>query len=47
MDMKKFCEQILNDETIADIPMTFVYRIVSSVFRIINSGECFFYNNID
>lgn len=47
MDMKKFCEIIFDDETIADIPATYVFRIISSVFRIINSGECFFHNNMD
>ena len=44
MDMTKFYDRLLNDETIADIPISFVFRIVLSVFSLINSGECYYEN---
>lgn len=47
MDMEKFCDKILNDETIADIPVDFVFRIVFSVFSILASGECFYSHELD
>lgn len=47
MDMEKFCDQLLNDENIADIPKDFVFRVVFSVFSIISAGECFFGDDFD
>lgn len=47
MDMKKFYKRLLNDETIADIPINFVFRIVLSVFEIIGSGECYYKDDFD
>ena len=47
MDMTKFYDRLLNDETISDIPINFVFRIVLSVLGIINSGECFYRNDIE
>ena len=44
MDMTKFYDRLLNDETISDIPIEFVIRIVLSIFGIINSGECYYEN---
>ena len=47
MDMTKLYERLLNDETISDIPIEFVIRIVLSVFGIINSGECYYKDDIE
>ena len=47
MDMTKFYDRLLNDETISDIPINFVFRIVLSVLGIINSGECFYRDDIE
>ena len=47
MDMTKFYDRLLNDETIADIPINFVFRIVLSVLGIINSGECYYKDDIE
>lgn len=40
MDMKKFCDELMKDEDLKDIPITYVLRVVFSVFKLINSGEC-------
>ena len=42
MDMKKFCDELLEDDSLRDIPLTYVFRIVFSIFRIIESGDCFY-----
>lgn len=44
MDMRKLCEKLFNNDKIKDIPLEHVIRVVSVVFEIINSGECFFEN---
>lgn len=40
MDMRKLCDELMKDEDIKDIPLTFVFRVVFSVFKLINSGKC-------
>lgn len=47
MDMTKFYDRLLNDETISDIPISFVFRIVLSVFSLINSGECYYKDDFE
>ena len=42
MDMKKFCDELIKDESLKDIPLTYVFRVVLSVFAMIESGEFFF-----
>ena len=42
MDMKKFCDELIKDESLKDIPLTYVFRVVLSVFSLIESGEFFF-----
>ena len=44
MDMNKFCDKLIEDENLKDIPLTFVFRVVLSVFSLIESGECFYEN---
>lgn len=44
MNMKKLCDKLIEDETLKDIPLTIVFRVVLSVFALIESGE-FFYEN--
>lgn len=47
MDMEKLYDRLLNDETISDIPIELVIRVVLSVFEIIGSGECFYKNYLE
>lgn len=44
MDMKKLCDELIKDKSLRDIPLTYVFRVVFSVFNLINSGEFFFHN---
>ena len=44
MNVKKLCDKLIEDETLKDIPLTYVFRVVLSVFELINSGE-FYYTN--
>ena len=46
MDMRKFCDALLNDADIKDIPLVYVFRVVVSVFSLINSGE-FYYTDYE
>lgn len=45
MDMEKLCDKLIQDETLKDIPLTYVFRVAVSIFSIIGSGECFFQND--
>ena len=40
MDMDKFYKLITNDEELADIPITYIFKVAIEVFKIISSGEC-------
>lgn len=42
--MRKLCKKLFESEKIENIPLEYVIRVVSLVFEIINSGECFFEN---
>lgn len=44
MDMNKFYEAIMNEQSIRDIPILYVLRVALVVFEIINSGECMYKN---
>ena len=47
MDMRKFCDKLLDDDNIKDIPLSIVFRVVFSIFAIIDSGECFYPGEYD
>lgn len=47
MDVEKLCDKLIEDETLKDIPLTHVLRVVLSVFDLINSGECYYENDCD
>lgn len=40
MDMDKFFELLMNDESINDVPLIYIMQVALAVFEIINSGEC-------
>lgn len=42
--MKKLCKKLFESDEIANIPLEYVIKVVSVVFEIINSGECFYFN---
>lgn len=42
MDVLKLCKKVLENEDIKDIPIIYVYIVVTTVIEIINSGECFY-----
>lgn len=42
--MRKLCKILFESDEITDIPLEHVIKVVSLVFEIINSGECFFEN---
>ena len=47
MDMKKFCDMLIKDESLHDIPITYIFRVAYAVFELINSGNCYFLNEAD
>jgi len=44
MDIKKLCDKIIKDESLKDIPLIDILRVVFSVFDLIGSGEYFYEN---
>ena len=42
MDIKKLCDRLIKDEKLNDIPLTYVFRIVFSIFDLIGTGEVFY-----
>lgn len=42
MDMTKFYECLVKDESIKDIPIIYVLRIAAAILEIIDSGECMY-----
>ena len=42
MDMKKFVDLLLKSDELKDVPMDYIFRVVSSVFKIIKSGNVFY-----
>lgn len=41
MDIKKICDKLIQDNT--DIPITYIVRIIFSIFELLGTGE-YFYN---
>ena len=44
--MSKLCKKLLESEEIKDIPLEYIIKVVAVVFEIINSGECFYTDEI-
>lgn len=42
MDMKKFVSILLKKEDLKDIPMNHIFKVVCSVFDILNNDDVFF-----
>jgi hypothetical protein len=42
MDMKKLIDMLLKSDELKDIPMDSIFRVVSSVFNILNNGNVFY-----
>ena len=47
MNMEKFLDKLIQDESLEDIPVNYLLRVAFSVLAIINSGECFFKDTFD
>ncbi len=47
MDVLKLCEKVLESEDVKDIPLVYVYIIVTTVIEAISSGECFLQTEYD
>lgn len=47
MDMEKFCDKLFHDETLTDIPVSYIFRVVLSVFSLIADGDCFYKDTFD
>ena len=43
MDVEKLCDKLIEDDDLKDIPHVYIYRIVLSLFSLIESGEFFYY----
>ena len=44
MDMEKLFNEIINNESIKDIPINHVLKVVTVIFELINSGKYYFEN---
>ena len=42
MDMKKFVDLLLKSDELKDVPMDYIFRVVSSVFNLLKSGNVFY-----
>ena len=47
MDVEKLCDRLFEDENLNDIPLTYIFRIVFSLFALIESGEFFYKDTFD
>lgn len=47
MDVLKLCKKVLESEEVKDIPVIYVYIIVTTVIEAISSGECFLQTEYD
>lgn len=42
MDMEKFVDKLLKSDELKDVPMEYIFKVVSSVFNILNNGNVFY-----
>ena len=42
MDMKKFVDKLLKCDELKDVPMDYIYKVVSSVFNVLKNGSVFY-----
>lgn len=42
MDVWKLCEKVLENEDVKDIPMIYIFIVITCVIEAIESGECFY-----
>ena len=47
MNMTKLFNELIKDESIHDIPVSYVLRVVTAVFELINSGKFYYQNESD
>lgn len=42
MDVMKLCEKVLESEDVKNIPLVYIYTVITCVIEAISSGECFY-----
>lgn len=42
MDMKKFVNLLLKCDELKDVPMEYIFKVVSSVFMVLTNGNVFY-----
>lgn len=42
MDMKKFVDKLLKCDLLKDVPMEYIFKVVSSVFEVMKNGNVFY-----
>lgn len=42
MDIEKLCKKVFDNEEVRDIPILFVFTVITCVLEAIESGECFY-----
>lgn len=42
MDMRKMIDLLLKKEDLKEIPMEYIFKVVCSVFDVLNNGNVFF-----
>ena len=47
MDIDKVFKKVMSCEDVQDIPITYIFAIISCVFEAISSGECFYNTEYD
>lgn len=47
MDVLKLCIKVLECEEVKNIPLVYIYTVITCVIEVIGSGECFYETEID
>ena len=42
MDMKKFVDKLLKCDELKDVPIDYIFRVVSSVFKVMKNENVFY-----
>ena len=42
MDMKNFVDKLLKCDLLKDVPMEYIFKVVSSVFEVMKNGNVFY-----
>ena len=47
MDIRKLFDRVIEDDGIKDIPLMYVLQVFYTILNVMNTGECFYKEEID